>query len=357
MSVNRTVENVYMRQEAAQLTRRHFWPLLGMTLIINFIQNWLDKGLTAIGDQLMGPEIETFTTQYNHLLTSGKITSSQPLLQAFEDLLFSPKFLLFNLLFIILTSLVSTGLHLGRRQQLIDTAQGGIPQIRGVFRMVRYCLKAWAVDVWGWLKAILWMLPGAGVMIVGGELMLYGWAELSNAVLIIGMGLMCGLFIPALLRYALSAYILADDPHRGVRECVNCSVGLMNDRKWQFFKLGVPVLLKAMLASLAAELIGTLLFSAVNLDYTVITYIETLLAWAATIYFVLQLDMLCALFYLHRRDKREPQEDGSPKPVSYWLRESPTPEPPVESTTDSPLDASSETHENTKENDHEEPDR
>ena len=319
MSTKLTVENVYLRQDAVQLTRRHFWPLLGMSVIFTIITNGLGKALTAVGDQLLLPEVTELMTQYSYLLSSERLTSSEPFQNSLFSLFTSPKFWLFNLLYMIVTNLVRTGLRLGRTKELIDTARGGSPAVGGVFGLMKYCLKAWAVDIWCTLKTLAWMLPGVGVMLLGSFLAGGDTAGIGNMLMAVGSGLIIGLVIPTLIRYAMSTSILADDPSRGIRECVKRSAGMMKDRKWQLFKLGVPVWLKIIGASFVATMIGSALESLLTMDYELTTSINSVLVSVASIYFFLQLDVLYALFYV----KRSPaaQAPAAPQPISSWLQE------------------------------------
>lgn len=60
--------------------------------------------------------------------------------------------------------------------------------------------------------------------------------------------------IIAVFRYALTMYILTDNPDMGIREAVNESKRLMKGRKWEFFVLGLSFLGWAILCTIPCGL-------------------------------------------------------------------------------------------------------
>ena len=367
MSVNKTVENVYLRHDAVELTRKHFWRLLGMMLVIGLLSVGLEHLLVWLGKLLNAP-IDSATAET--LIAASPTASNSALV------------FVVNLIFTFVSSLFASGLSLGHNAQLINAGRGGVPKVFGVFKRMRYCLKGWCLELLIGLKALLWMLPGLVLVITGAELQSYGESAIANWVVLAGLVLMLSLFIPAILRYSLAHYLMADEPDRGIRECITLSKELMKGRKWQYFKLGVPMLLKMIGVFYAASLVFSLVIVAIgssaSLAAQIIVLIAMLLVIAAPcIYFGLQMDMAYVLFYLKRR---EPAADA---PVSYWLKDHSTddpaqaapvsnwlrehtatdiasadneaadsPEAPEESAEDSPVDISPETNEE-KEKDHE----
>lgn len=380
MSINQTVENVYLRQDAVRLTRKHFWRLLGMLLLIVLIAGVLDTGLTALGDLLLLKESQDVIDAAIAFTQENRISSANTLLEAQTNLLTSPKYLLFNLAFILITGLMNAALSLGRHAQMLEAARGGKPRILGVFCRMRQCLKGWLLSLWVTLKLGLWAIPG--LILISADTALWQGAS-SNWLTAIGIGLVLGLVIPAALRYCLATFILADDPDRGVRECVTLSKGLMAGRKWQCFKLGVPAVLK-MLGMMYGFMILLSIPMAFVASYDnsprlllVILVLAALIGiLLVTLYFSIQFDLAYALFYLKRREpvagavsywlRDQPKEDpAKAAPVSYWLRdhaeatpapaaqEAPeSPDAPAESPADSPEDTAPKTNEE-KENHHE----
>ena len=62
----------------------------------------------------------------------------------------------------------------------------------------------------------------------------------------------CLCFIPgiiAALRYSQAFYVLAEDPRKGIRECVDESKELMRGRLWEYFVLGLSFILWELLVA------------------------------------------------------------------------------------------------------------
>ena len=175
------------------------------------------------------------------------------------------------------------------------------------------------MQLWAGLKTGLWCLPGMGLVILGSELTLYDMAEIGNAVMVIGVVLMLVLGLRAVLRYTMATTLLADEPDRGIRDCVKFSTALMQGRLWQYIRVGVPVFFKCMGAFLLAGIVHNLICSVVPMDVQIALMLDALLTFAATVYFLVQARLVNTLFYL--RTRRPVTLDGTPKPVSYWLRE------------------------------------
>ena len=93
----------------------------------------------------------------------------------------------------------------------------------------------------------------------------------------------------------------------------------MQGRLWQYIRVGVPVFFKCMGAFLLAGIVHNLICSVVPMDVQIALMLDALLTFAATVYFLVQARLVNTLFYL--RTRRPLTLDGTPKPVSYWLRE------------------------------------
>ncbi len=336
MSLKQTVENVYIRQDAVLLARRHFWRLLGMMLLLTSVTFTADRLLTSIGDVINGAEIRAVLDALHTLNTSGHMTSSAPLMEAIAALLSSPKFWLFNLCYILLTWLLSQGLTLGRFAQEIAAAKGDTPRVLGIFSRMDCCVKGIGIALLTDIKIGLWLLPGIAVCGIAAEMQGYGQVAVSTLMSMLGVGLLFGLGIPAAFGYMMAPYILADEPDRGIRECVTLSTGLMKYRKWQYFKLCVPMLLKIVGVLYAEMLVLSLLMTAIgaNPDPIVETVSLLVILLAITlplVYFGLQMDMACALFYLKRK---QPAVDAK---SSYWLQDHPIPNTPAASSEEPPI--------------------
>ena len=334
MSLNRTVENVYLRQDAFQLTRLHFWRMLGMYVLLFSLTAGLEYILTWLGDLLMGPEIQALTEAAQHAQSTGTAASSAMLTKTLLEFFTSPKFLVYNLVFIVVTGIISAGLSLGFQRQMISIGRGTGARVLGIFSRMQYGLKAWGLNLWIGLISLLWILLGLLILTFSAAAAILLIGDSGKWVMSIGPFLMLGLGIWAAFRYGMAPYLLADEPTRGIRECAKLSKLWMQGRKWQYFKLFIPVILKGMGVTI---LVGTLCGLVCGLcgwtENPLIMEIATLIAAASATYWLLQENLLPALFYIKRRN---------PIPVA----------PVSTPANDEPAADSPET--DTKENDHEE---
>ena len=356
MSVEQTVENVRIRYDAVSLTRKHFWRLLGMILVVFLFTVLLETGLSFLGDQITKQETDAAVAAVNSYLASPAITATAPMSDALTKLFTSPKFLLFNLFYIMVTTIVSSGLTLGQHTQLLGASRGGTPRVMGGFCRMRYCFKAWRLALWILIRIICWALPGLAFIIAGSDLSANNQSIPGTILIVAGVVLLFFLTIREGMSYCLSTYILADKPSRSVRDCVARSKCLMLYRRWQGFKLGWPMILKMLGTYYAEMMVFSLILTALVSDSAtpfVIPVISamTLAIALPTLYFNLQFGMAYALFYLKRREPAIPAVSCTPHASA------PTAEPtdlPEESPEDSPEDTDPENTEE-KENPNEEP--
>lgn len=317
MSVNQTVENVYIRQSAMLLTRKFFWKLLGVTILFNLVTNGLNRVLTLLGDALMAPEIQALVTAVEQYAASETLTASTPMLDSMVNLFTSPKFLLYNLLCSVVISLVTSGMTLGKMKQCISTGRGAVPRAAGVFSLMRRCLKAWGLNLWISLKLLLWALPGLVTLLVGAVMQSYDTGSINHLGSLlgwIGILLLFTLMIRAALRYSQAVHLLADESHRTIRDCVRQSKDMMKGRKWQYFKVGIPPILKAFGVIVAVFMvIGIPLGAAGLTENALASMLVDLTASAAAMYFLIQLDMVYALYYIKLRDPAVTDDGASPE--------------------------------------------
>lgn len=348
MSIERTVENVYLRQDAVTLTRKHFWPLVGLTVLFNLVVNIATKALTSLCDDMMYAEIQALTQALNYYHNSKILTSYAPVTAAAKNLLTSPKFLICNALYIVVAGLVYAGLTLGHCRERLDAVRGSVVRPKGVFALMRYAFKGWRLYLLSLLKVALWALPGLSVLCASWALIAASTFEAGLIFLWLGLALIFVLTIPAGLRYSLAAYILSDEPDSGVIASLRLSKTLMKGRIWQRFKLVLPFDFKVIGMSLLITALFELTLSALGLPYSnTASNIESILLSAGTIYFVLQGQMTKAAFY--EKVRWPNPEDKPAKPISYWLQDHSTPPAtalPEEASATSPEDREPE---NTKE--------
>ncbi|MBQ3156803.1 MAG: DUF975 family protein [Clostridia bacterium] len=292
-----TVENVYTRQLAKEVTKKHFWKLVGMNLLVTLI---------VFGVMLAGMLLLFLTTGISlESVPSGMGYSSYAAPSASVGAAFSIGY--FVLMLVI--TLVGSGLGMGLYAAMIDLCRGDETVTVGrIFSRMKYCLKAFGLSLWIGLKVFLWMLPGYIAMFV----MIFATAgsdepAVSGMLALLGMILIFALVIPAAYRYMLSTYLMADEPGRGIRESVNLSKQLMKGHKWQAFKLIVPVFLVmlglTLLASLVLTLITALVVSISETAGAIITVVLMIFPALVSLYFSIRMELCYCVFYLRRREE------------------------------------------------------
>lgn len=108
---------------------------------------------------------------------------------------------------------------LGISKMNIRLFDGEAVSVKNIFSGFRFFKKAVGLGIWIVIFVMLWSM----LFIVPG--------------------------IIASLRYSQSFFILADNPEKTIRECVNESKALMADKKWLFFKLNLSYMGWAVLAT------------------------------------------------------------------------------------------------------------
>lgn len=274
---NPSVENVYTRQAAKELTKKYFWKLLGMMAIAFGISYAIILG----GSALMA------------------LTGSEAVVAVG------------GIVLMIAMTLVSSGLMMGLIAAMIDLCRGDETVTVGrVFSRMGQCLKAFGLNLWVSLKMILWMLPGYAVIIAG---VVMGAsvsspedsAGVMTLLMFVGMILLFALMIPAAYRYMLSTYILADKPATGVFESVRQSKAMMKGHKWQAFKLVVPIILimyvVVLVISVALGAVMSLLADSAAV-MGILSIVMFIVMFAVMLYYMIRMYLCYALFYLKRTE-------------------------------------------------------
>ena len=294
---NLTVENVYTRQSAKELTKKHFWKLLGMMGLISLIIIAVVFGGMFLLALVTGADLTTTMT------TSSYYAPPMP----------PVSFWVGYILLSLVITLVSSGLTLGMTSAMIDLCRGHEDVTIGrVFGHMGQCLKAMGLDLWIGLKVFLWMLPGYAVVmlcaVIGAS---SDSAELTALLAFVGVIAIFALVIPAAFRYMLAHHVLADQPDCGVFECVRQSKEMMAGHKWQAFKLVIPVILIMYGVMLAALLVIGLIVSAVGeagAIGAVVSLLLTILPFCLTLFYSVRIAMCYCLFYLKRSGWEQPEE-------------------------------------------------
>ena len=301
---NLTVENVYIRHNAKLLTNKHFWKLLGMTLIIAAIV----FGLVAVGMAL--------------LMLNGESTDISIAMVCY-------------LLLMLIVTLLTSGLTLGYIQALLALCRGEEVSVSQVFSRMGQCFKAFRLSLWVGLKIMLWALPlyaiigfvGFGIAVAGDP----NAAELTNAtaqitLMVLPLVALVGvatLVIPAALRYMLSTYVLADKPDTGVRACVHESKAMMKGHKWQAFKLVIPMILMVyliMIAIMIVLVIGSTVFAETSpVALAVLGVVLGLVMMVTGLIYAMRMTLAYCLFYLKRKGEVSPTPVEEEERIVCWM--------------------------------------
>lgn len=294
---NLSVENVYTRAAAKELTKKHFWKLLGMLAIMLGITYAILLGGSALLS-VVGNEV---------VMVIGMIV------------------------LLLVMVLIAAGLGMGFYSAMIDLCRGNEDVTVGrVFSRMRQCPKACGLSLWISLKTFLWMLPGYLVILVSAFAVLSfvepttgtvseGTASLMTLLPVIGMILMFALVIPAVYRYMLATYILADKPETGVFECVRQSKATMKGHKWQAFKLVLPIVLIMYVVMLVLSVafgaaIGLLANTPVAM--TILSIVLMIAVIGADLYYMIRMYLCYALFYLKLMEEQNPAQEAVEAPYA-----------------------------------------
>ena len=289
-----TVENVYTRHKAKELTKKHFWKLLGMMAI-------------AFGIPFV---LTTITTAF--IPTDSASAYSLVLI-----------------LLMIAVQFLTIGLTLGMLRSFIDLCQGKNDiTVSSVFQHMPLCFKGFGLSLWVGLKTVLWALPGYAAVFAAAFVMTHyvstqgavseGTVALMTLLPVLAVIIVFALVVPAAMRYMLSTYILADKPDTGVFECVRKSKAMKKGHKWQAFKLAVPVILVMYVVFLVASVVISSAAAFVAANEALITAMGILMMivlLGIMVYFSIRLYLCYAIFYLNRVKEMTPAEEPAEAPA------------------------------------------
>ena len=305
---NLSVENIYTRQKAKELTKKNFWRLLGMMMLTGLIVSVLVYGGIALLSYLTDAQWITTVQAYSYQATINPAS-------------IGTEFTIGFIMLMIVATLLGTGLNLGLLRAITDVARDTekVPVGR-VFSRMKYFLKGWCLSLWVGFKTMLWALIvylpvgfiGFGIAVAGdpqSAQLNETTAMLMTMLPLFAIILVFALVIPAALRYFLSTYVLADEPSTGVFECVRKSKAMMKGHKWQLFKLTIPYLLKmygwmflisAVLAAVMA--VGQNVQSdAVSIIAAVVMLASYVLLLVKLLVYALRSQVAFCVFYLKRK--------------------------------------------------------
>ena len=283
-----TVENVYTRHTAKELTKQYFWKLLGMMAIAFSIPYGLMIAVSAI--------FSPVGTQSNMSVPVAFVTA-------------------------IVAALLGSGLTLGLLRSFISLCRGENVSVGAVFQNMHLCLKGFGLSLWVGLKAFLWALPGYAAAFVVAFVMTHyvsqqgavseGTVALLTILPALALIAVVAMAVPAALRYMLSTFILADKPNTGVFACVRQSKVMMKGHKWQAFKLVIPVILVMyVIFIVAAVAIGaaSAFLATTTLMANILSVVMFVVMVGITLYYSIRMYLCYCIFYNNRVNESTPTE-------------------------------------------------
>lgn len=206
--------------------------------------------------------------------------------------------------------LITPFLALGMYKWMLDRVRGMADEpVSTVFCRAPLFFKAIGLRLLTALRILLWMLPGAALLAAsmipvwraGNEQEALNAAlRLSNAFMFPAIAAMVVPGVMAALRYAMSEFILADEPETGILECIRRSKKHMQEMKRMLFTLVLSFILWYLLGSI----VSTFLSFGSNM---VSLIIQMLVELALTAY----ISASEAAFYLETMPGRIPKHSGA----------------------------------------------
>ncbi|MBQ8555765.1 MAG: DUF975 family protein [Clostridia bacterium] len=220
--------NQAIRQATKPIVKKNFWRICGMWLLTMLVTVAIMLVVSFAMMAIIGVDMTsanpTFTPTYSE--TAVTLLTILPLV------------------LMLCVYVITSGMQLGFCNGILGMVRGEKVYATAVFSRMGKCLKGFGLTVLMGLKVFLWALPGFAVMLIGSFISLNGGSEEGMSLLMwAGYVLVFALMLPALLRYAMSYYVMAENPDRGIRASIARSKEIMQYRKWQLFKLDIPYFL------------------------------------------------------------------------------------------------------------------
>lgn len=158
----------------------------------------------------------------------------------------------------IVAWLIAPVLALGQTYYQLKLLRRQGTAFKDVFARGRYFFKALGLTLLIALKLLLWALPFMAVMLIGFTLMVAqqstGWMALSMA----GSFGMTAALIRAVFTYAMAPVIQADEPEKGVMQCLRESIRMMEGKRMLLFSLELSFIGWYLLCALGSSLLLSL---------------------------------------------------------------------------------------------------
>jgi len=231
------------KAKARQVLKNHWQTALLIALIVNLPSLLVQAISTFAGtDPVERAEALLIVASRDGLMTQQYLT------EQIQAILQDPG-VLTSIGFTALAWLVTPCLALGMTRWLLMRLRGEEGPVTTVFSRLGISHKAIGLRLLICLKVILWMLPGAGVMVLGAYLLGKNApadaVSVMNTVTALSWGGMIAMAVPgvmAALRYAMADILLADEPGKGIMACIRDSKQMMQNRKGMLFSLELSFL-------------------------------------------------------------------------------------------------------------------
>ena len=251
------------------------WPIALMVALIAALPSLIHQVLSVLAMNSDGASYA-----FNQLLDAfniGYIIMSK-LEGALETLnhIFMP-----TMIVMLLSSLITPALTLGQMNYGMKLLRGDEDALIGtVFSRMNRFLRALGLSLMIYLRTALWMLPGLAIEILAGVVLGLGGADLTWLFFILcygGMIAMMVLGIRAALHYSMATFAMAEEPSRGINQCIRLSVSIMRRRKLLLFSLElsfigyflVLALVNTLLSALLGNVLGSTVYMALSMALNV----------------------------------------------------------------------------------------
>ena len=245
------IPSAFYRRKALEALKGHWQTALLIALILN-LPTLLMQGFSVYTGNDLADRLQAFMVSASR----DGVMTPQLLLDEFNAILNSTGFWTVRGLE-ILAWLVTPCLA------LLDLLQGTEGPVSTVFSRTRIFLKSIGLQLLIILKVLLWALPGLAVMVY---LLLPVFTSTSVLAQLSAMERSYNMTFPLLLliavpavmaalRYAMSEYIMAEDPDSKILFCIRRSKELMLNQKRSLFLLAVSFLLWYLLEILVASML------------------------------------------------------------------------------------------------------
>jgi len=247
-------------------------PILLIVAMLAALPSLINDAVMLVADADPNQLLTTFSNRLTQVLEGAGLTQPEVLgevavdeVQLARDILavqesyltdvqtfLKEKGLLIGLLTLMVTllgpvlnlGLINANLHALRKKEFT----AGI-----AFSRIGHILKAVGLMLLVAVRVFLWMLPGMALTLAA----LFVDLNLATLLMIAGMITMIVMGIMASYRYAMSVYVLADEPSTKLRQCVRRSCEVMHKRKFELFSLEISFIGWSLLLTLVQSMLAS----------------------------------------------------------------------------------------------------